>query len=186
MVTRSLRPQPKQVLGGQGVQDNTSVYYPRSKRTFSGSNRHAMDISWIFQVVGWRPHRINWRLRIFDRVKDAAFLPGAVPQQELESDVAAAAATDLETSLVAGVAKLTLPGARRVRRSPPSRWRLLQSRRLLAPDHVARWMRATDYTRTIDFAFQRWRVYRKVAHNTGAASAPVYRGDASRRKQISL
>jgi hypothetical protein len=47
-------------------------------------------------------------------------------------------------------------------------------------------MRATDYTRTIDFAFQRWRVYRKVAHNTGTASAPVYRGDASRREQISL
>ena len=47
-------------------------------------------------------------------------------------------------------------------------------------------MRATDYTGTIDFAFQRRRVYRKVAHNTRAASAPVYRGDASRREQISL
>src|SRR6266403_951678 len=75
-------------------------------------------------------------------------------------------------------AKLTLPNAGRVRRSPPSRWWLLQSRRLLAPDHVARGMRATDYTRTIDFAFQRRRVYRKVAHSTRAASAPVYRGDA--------
>jgi len=47
-------------------------------------------------------------------------------------------------------------------------------------------MRATDYTGTIDFAFQRRRVYRKVAHNTQAARAPVYRGDASRREQISL
>jgi hypothetical protein len=34
-------------------------------------------------------------------------------------------------------------------------------------------MRETDYTRTIDFAFQRRRVYRKVAHSTRAASAPV-------------
>ena len=83
-------------------------------------------------------------------------------------------------------AKLTLPGSGRVRRSPPSRWRLLQSRRLLAPDHVACRMRATDYTRTIDFAFQRRRVYRKVTHNTRAARASVYRGDASRREQISL
>ena len=39
-------------------------------------------------------------------------------------------------------------------------------------------MRATNYTGTIDFAFQRWPVYRKVAHNAGAASAPVRLVDA--------
>src|SRR5258705_6979479 len=56
--------------------------------------------------------------------------------------------------------------------SPSARF-ALASHRLLAPDHVARRMRETDDARAINFAFQRGRVNRTLAHDTGAARSPA-------------
>ena len=56
--------------------------------------------------------------------------------------------------------------------SPSARF-ALASHRHLAPDHVARRMRETDDARAINFAFQRGRVNRTLAHDTGAARSPA-------------
>jgi hypothetical protein len=77
------------------VRTGTSFYYPDRRRTSEEQppcHGTRLDISSSWLEV----YRISWRPRIFDRVRDAAFLPGAVPQQEFESAVAAAAVTALE------------------------------------------------------------------------------------------
>ena len=77
------------------MRTGTSFYYPDRRRTSEEQptchgTRLEISRSWL------EVYRISWRPRIFDRVRGAAFLPGAVPQQELESAVAAAAVTALE------------------------------------------------------------------------------------------
>jgi hypothetical protein len=58
-------------------------------------------------------------------------------------------------------------------RFPSARF-ALTSHRLLAPDHVTRRMRATDYTGTFHFAFQRGRVDWTAAHGAPPASPSMH------------
>jgi len=83
-------------------------------------------------------------------------------------------------------ARLTLPSAGRPRRAPPSRWRLPQSRRLLAPDGVTVRVGERDDARAFDFPFQRRGINWQAAHEAPPSCSPAYRGHTRRCKQLTL
>ena len=82
--------------------------------------------------------------------------------------------------------RLTLPGAGRPRRAPPSGWRLPQSRRFLAPNGIAIRVGEPDDARAFDFPLQRRGLNGQAAHEAPSSRSPTYRGDARRCKQLSL